>query len=165
MKKWIITGIIVIVAIVGTLYAMFFSETADERSDVYAFREFIDKEYTPTFKKIVVHLGESENRIDSGVVGISGWYLLEGGYEENSDLQLELETVKEKIINEEPEYADTFRYKAIIMKQIDLLEDLLQDLATYHSEDGIEAIFNTKLDELTDNIDEMSGILDEHYNQ
>ena len=164
MKKWILTGIIVIVAIIGILLAISFSGNNDERKEVYAFRDFLDKEYTPTMDKVVVHIEESGKKIDIG--GVSGWYLLDGGFEENLDLQLELKTAKEKIVNEEPEYADTFRYKANIMKQIDLLEDLLQDLITYKDEkDVIKVIFNSKLDELTDNIDEMSEILEEHYNQ
>jgi len=163
MKKWIITGIIVIVAIIGILLAISFSGNDNERREVYAFRDFLDKEYTPTFDKVVVHIEESGEKIDIG--GMSGWYLSDEGLDENLDLQLELKTAKEKIVNEEPEYADTYKYKANIMNQIDLLEDLLQDLVTYQGEDVIGVIFNSRLDELGDNIDEMSEILGEHYNQ
>ncbi|MFJ7679742.1 hypothetical protein ACIQXQ_17020 [Peribacillus sp. NPDC097198] len=167
MKKWLWMGIVVIIVILGTLFAISFNNTSKQINEFVSFRDYIDNEYTPLFKTINTHLDQSAEKI--GDQDFSTWYLVENGLGENQEIQKELENIEDKIINKDVKYADTLDYKKNILNQIKILEDCIETLNIHSTAYTLEEIqildysLSEDIKNLRSNIDETHKILDKYY--
>lgn len=164
MKKWLLIGLLVIVAIGGTIISAKIISTKKQTNEFYAFREYLDKEYFPLLEDTRKHI--SKAGVTTDPFARSDWYVLENGLEENYELNRRLDTAREKIINKDVKYEDTLALKKNILNSITQNKEVLKTVEIYNGIDDVliyDDLFSKEVDKLSKNIDEMNKILSKYY--
>lgn len=167
MKKGLLAGVLVIIAIAGTLITLAVKDADAEMEEFIAFREYLDIEYFPAFNKATEHIEVAADKISTWE--FADWYLGETGLEENYEIQRELEQLKENLINKDVEHPDTLKLKKNILNQIGLLEDSFETLNLNSTSSDIDELqllddmVSQDINNLSKNIEEMNDILSEYY--
>jgi uncharacterized coiled-coil DUF342 family protein len=164
MKKMLLIGLLVIVAIGGTLLSIKIISANKQTEEFYSFREYLDKEYFPLLEDTRKHITKAGETTDA--FARSEWYVLENGIEENFELNKRLDVAKEKIINKDVKYEDTLALKENILNSITQNKKVLKTVETYNGIDDsliYDELFSEEVDKLSKDIDEMNEILGKYY--
>ncbi|KEK23926.1 hypothetical protein [Bacillus gaemokensis] len=164
MKKKILIGILIVIAVIGVTLGFLVNKASNMKNEFTSFREELDKDFFPliedthTYFEIVIKKGESH--------GLESWYITGDGMTENLKYNTRIKEIRDKIINKDIENKDALELKKNVLNTLSLTESALKDVNTFYKNENSHLLWdklNEDLDKLTKNIDEQNKILGKYY--
>lgn len=124
MKKWLFIILIGIFLLI-IFFPGYFTDYSQSK-EFEALYETLDDKFFPLVDCISDHLSKSEEKMNQ--LQFTTFYLLEGGMEENLEMQQKIVELKSELMNFNVQYPDTIALKENVIQQLNVLKKLLEKM-------------------------------------